>query len=752
MFKTKLLHHYPSTFSRFCPKTGLPLSYGYANPFTIEMEELVEKSFAHILKQVQIPHIEPQTKKLSTSNIFSKIDTIATNTSPDCKVYVYGGVVRSILSFIYWHLMNEHQKNPGNLQTKQILENFLRKNETYDFQFVLGLGSDLDILIDEQGSLNKIDSVSAEVAEFLDRYQNLLPLEMRTLFSLYGDVKNYDIQVPRSARQGGSPIDWLSFPITERSGNSFREPQTHPGIIKNFLQGRIKIYPVDYSEARADTVSRVIRTILDLPFLEPDLKSSALICQEIKKLPKDPQSKIPNTFKKGVRNARFYQGYPHPVNRFTKHTTDALALALKQHSLQYRTDNDMPLLPEVLESQNILERPIDFDPGNLRKDHLLTSLDEFNLQYTDCGHLYHGTKNPLNLLSMFRGTFFVSNTTQGNAAHGRGFYASKSQDVALQYSGGSSTNILRFKIFSAPNIRIVNLKSIPRQTLKQWELSASQANLDLHSFLFEKLFIDIIINEFVLIQNKSVIYLPNSISQMQSEWIDASLNKWLYWKSENLSFIRPAARQEIKSVALLLASAKTSIFQIPDLKDKIAKIKEITKYGLSKWELASDSSLLDIILPWFENDLETMFDLIQQNPSYISKITAPLKNKISQDPTQEEKLHHILIKIILDNPKNLEHIPKETSNYQDLALKAVKKSSTALKHVFQNTPNYQTIALTAVQQSGMTLQFVPKETANYEKIALAAVQQNGFSLKYVPLECPQYEIIEKAANHQLGRF
>ncbi|HCU07258.1 MAG TPA: hypothetical protein DIC42_06775, partial [Holosporales bacterium] len=143
---------------------------------------LIDKSIASVLSRLQIPYIDPArpTKADGTPNIqkegfFITLEGMIHAKDPGAKVYISGGVVRSILGYIYKKLYHEHQRalaeavNRADVDMEALVRDTFDRmidgrsrkstnnddalleiyqvDQDVDMLTALGIGSDLDILV-----------------------------------------------------------------------------------------------------------------------------------------------------------------------------------------------------------------------------------------------------------------------------------------------------------------------------------------------------------------------------------------------------------------------------------------------------------------------------------------------------------------------------------------------------------------------------------------------------------------------------
>jgi hypothetical protein len=70
-----------------------------------------------------------------------------------------------------------------------------------------------------------------------------------------GDVKLYKEQMERTTKQGGSTLEWLSFPIGGDAANAhMRMPASHSHIFHQFILGEYDYLPGNSESSEKQTV------------------------------------------------------------------------------------------------------------------------------------------------------------------------------------------------------------------------------------------------------------------------------------------------------------------------------------------------------------------------------------------------------------------------------------------------------------------------------------------------------------------
>lgn len=489
--------------------------------------------FSSILNRLLIPHVDPVNQKLTNEKFIIKLDNFVQERAPGAKVYIGGGVVRSLLGYIYKKIFNAYERGipENNLNTfvlqalDDIIEGKSRKNQSFDKKLdslhALGVNSDFDVYIDFPQNFNgDYTKVKLETQDFINSGESHLGLrnnqgELKKSLILVGDVKDYNKQLGQNEKsaviQGGSTLDWLAFPITPSEQQVFRFPIGHENILNRFFDGQLDyIAPKTKLKDPDKQTIRGLRSLLELYFLSLTPEGSNVMVAELTQLinQKNLSYGAREQISKMLRNSWCGGGH----NRFTR---PRFLVSNPEISERVQTlsdtlgpqPNNIPLVPEFLPIKKIMARKE--DKGTLTQLGYLTSLSTLLDTYTDKGLVYHGTADLKNVLYMIRKNLIVSSDKQGRAAFGQGFYTTKDIDIAKQYSSSQGMPI-PLKINPHPNLRILDLNTQKAQELLK-DISVRFPDKDPNFILSEHYDIDIIVTKetnYLLIQNTDALILP----------------------------------------------------------------------------------------------------------------------------------------------------------------------------------------------------------------------------------------------------
>lgn len=496
-----------------------------------ELTTMIDEAFASIIERVEIPYVA-DNGNITTKGFFRALNIKAKKIDPKARIYISGGVVRSILGLIY-HDLYEAKKQSETESTRSVLESFSQPDKILLSLSVLGIGSDLDLLV-ISNDIETENQLLHDITKFINSAEasaNIRQTKSKFKHSIVpiGDVKLYQKQLDRAVAQGGSDLDWLAFPISKvklpKKGDHEEElyeqkmkmPDSHPDIIHNFIYGFYRYLPPTDPKtplAEDSQTIRGLRPLLEIPFLHLSDTDTGQMRKELAELITKTQQggllsdKAMEQFDKMIRNARF-EGAHNRFHSFTQlrtRTTEIEQMAATLASTLTIAGNKLPVVPEFLRNQKSRE-----DPCKLNEKNLLLSKEDFIRLHTENGTFYHGTPMPENLLRIIRNGLAVSSSTQGAAGMGKGAYMGK-KSVAATYGIP-----IPFSLQDEINPLIVDLgkKEITdSQSFK--ELTAGKLDKDLPEFFSEKCNVDIVIHGHILILNSYVIKFPKDIKDLIS--------------------------------------------------------------------------------------------------------------------------------------------------------------------------------------------------------------------------------------------
>lgn len=456
-------------------------------------------------------------------HLLSKVKSV----DPGARVLLSGGVVRSLLGYIYQKVYNAKLKNPGR-DILDILNSIASgKDEEQLLQLLeafraLGIGSDMDVLVIPgtwPGSLPSSSEHAAQVKKVnsarvhLHIEKNRDPL-VASMFP-YGDVNLYSEQTERAIRNGGSTLDYLAFDLETRK---FQTPEEYRQIVSQFIQGQYDFVPGTKREDSDATIIRAYGPRLEIPFLDFTASGRKQYLKELEELNSRLNSRgslsegAMQQLEKRARNARMGGA----KNRLYE-STDPIDVLMKKIVLKVGTgDKGVYTIPKFIRKDHPVHRKI----AQKLPENLLISMDEFKKDYTENGILYHGTPDVNNLLKMIRNGMVLSVSSeefrQGTAAKGPGAYTTQSFAKASEYVGNAGV-VIPLELKQGVKINIIDWAAVKDKLfIKQLEEYARSQKPKMHVFevLARDYGIDIIIDEFVLIQNSSVLKLPKALKDL----------------------------------------------------------------------------------------------------------------------------------------------------------------------------------------------------------------------------------------------
>ena len=441
--------------------------------------------------------------------------------SPEIEVIPSGGVVRSVIGYLYNEL---YQGELRGTSAEKTLEEIIDDKSPVPGIDVRGVGSDFDLLMKCPESLCKQarEIISRITNSAIDRIEGQRGRDSTTgslrksLFTI-GDIKEYSEQISRSSSQGGSTLDFLAFDISrERFVEPPDEYRGKLGIVDKLISGLFDYIPPASESSIEDPDKQTIRgmrPLLELPFLR--MSDEGQFRRELEDLLKKleagnlPSDKALEQFGKMSRNARFSGAH----NIFFRSSPGSLEESVAEVLEKIRRiDPNIPLIPEFVDHFLLEKRNITREMKEKVPDDLFMSLDEFMEKHTDNGKLYHGTPNVDNALSILRGGFIISggHLNQGGSSEGRGVYSSPHQPTARGYSGANGI-LFDLDIKKDENIRILDWEKVRNHPAMKKIMELANDNKPFE-YLARNFGVDIIVNQYVLIQNGAVIKPPENIS------------------------------------------------------------------------------------------------------------------------------------------------------------------------------------------------------------------------------------------------
>lgn len=551
----------------------------FNNPKSVGQRiNLIEKNLQTLLNRIQLPHIEHNELKsdLFFNHFYSHLQNMLPEAEPgkqqhELRLYISGGVVRTMLAFIYKYVYEQKRLCSDKVSNKDafkagcttefILEKMHKESsDKLTAAFVLGVGSDLDILYtltpNDKNIEEKIEKGAFDFINSAETYFNLRNFNNPIKKSLVpvGDVKEYTKQISRTLEQGGSLLDTLAFeikflerPQQETLKNSYSyaptitakllAPKGYERVLSDLLKG-IYEYIVGNIKPEPKQAIRGTRALLELPFLQ--IKDETQIINELIEILKESSidHKAIEQIEKMVRNS-YYHGANNRAYRSSKDSAIGLVLQIAQK----HSEDKQCLLPEFAQPVS-KTRKID---ENLISGKLLpyiVSNENFKQQHTNNGVVLHGT-SIVNALSILRNGFVMSNDRQGRALFGPGIYTTPDENEAKSYGEFIIPLSIKKRIG-----RILNWAQMKPSLQSIFKDEAIQRKFsDVFEMLKIDFGVDVIINTHIIILNPAVLKYPKdlrvylqALTRIKPNFADADDDIDRFWiqlaRYSNLLFLR----------------------------------------------------------------------------------------------------------------------------------------------------------------------------------------------------------------------
>ncbi len=472
----------------------------------------LEPAMTSLLSRIQLT-VDSGGGKLESIAYFPYIQKRAQEICPGVRVYASGGVVRSLVGYLYEQVFNAVKAGQS---PERWLKSFAAGTKPIPAVEVRGVGSDLDILVDgECADVARVLQVIQDITNSAEKAVSPARGHSQTKsFFTFADAKNYTEQIERSTAQGGSEVDFLAFD-TERG--RFVEPPGHSGIVHRLTEGVYRYLAPASKNVIEDPdkqTVRGLRPLLELPFLK--LEDDRQFRSELTTLAKKMKSgqrlsfKAYEQFHKMVRNSR-RSGANNRFYRASRGSIDEIVASMIGY---LNDDKSRPLLPEFADR---------FDLGRATDKTLPTRfflpMQTFTAKYTAGGVLYHGTANPENGFAILRQGLLISDRKQGYAVYGRGVYTSKDEAVAREYAGREGL-LFSLRVQQDPKLKVLDWPAVENSSeIARIRKEAEQLGRDLFELLARDYGVDIIVNEHVLIQNLNAVELPKPrLGEIAKTW------------------------------------------------------------------------------------------------------------------------------------------------------------------------------------------------------------------------------------------
>lgn len=630
--------------------------------------------------------------------------------------------------------------------------------------FVLGVGSDLDILYELKGDYpnaveikQNIESVGMTFINSAQKhFKHKLSKESSVLTNSVvpvADIKDYQEQIPSVLKQGGSMLDTLAFKITINTGvtnkdNEIREPMLNTSIVpvmKTFIQGFYDY--IANSNASSKQTIRGLRALLEIPFLQLSPQGKEVIIQELNKINDNGSLSFGANAQiaKMIRNANFSGAN----NRAYRESSDQpLSIFLNMiNKLTPSVDTKIKkAFPKFLESFH--NRTVSAEYTALDESQLI-GVDDFVRNYTNNGELYHGTYSE-NILPILRAGFFISDREQGTSYCGSGLYTTGKIDVAKTYAAKNG-KVLKFHINQSMPLRIVDLRKLDSHVCQNLQNEANESGQELNELLRTRYKVDIIINDHVLIQNIDAIIRSKNLS-LFIDSISAEMQRLTTELEPGLLIKYKELREFSKILDCDTRSMPSEHRLIVDfITNKQNEIKNATHHSSGYNLIYNVSRLLDYFYRESIDDL----DLSLTRPPFIDELTERLLKigalSFAKIPPLFRDNQNIIRILIEKNGMNLKDASERIRADETIVLSAVQRDGLALEFAGEKLKKNERIVMIAVQNDGMALQFADESLKDNEAIVMAAVQNNPLSLRFAGPSVKNNIKIVMAAIQKDGR-
>lgn len=128
----------PAIQKRFC--FSLSQNIVFPNPFYHSPKKSIEKTFANLLKKIDILYLDPKTNECKNSGFFEEIENIVKSQDLNAKTYLSGGSIRSLFSFLYEEILyavKYKKESPEEILQKMESNTFTFKNSPYALRMPL---------------------------------------------------------------------------------------------------------------------------------------------------------------------------------------------------------------------------------------------------------------------------------------------------------------------------------------------------------------------------------------------------------------------------------------------------------------------------------------------------------------------------------------------------------------------------------------------------------------------------------------
>lgn len=511
-------------------------------------EKLTGRALQSVFRRMTVkivPHGESKARPIRyfeyiQSQVASRLREAGVTNSDNIQLMPSGGVIRSARNYLYKR-MHEGLIGEPPQSTEETLDQIINETEDLPATDVRGTKSDLDVLVRTK------DGKPIERFDIIEKCIGGITFSSK---KKYGrgrkrdsvseavferpDVQDYELQITRSVRQGGSTVDLLAFDIEDAK---FISPKTHPTISADIVRGIFDYLPPEIGSKRDDpmtTTTRIIRTYFDTPWLRlrlPLLPNDEQIRKELQSVIDDIKSgkitagnpdfeKTIKQFRKATRNSLHCAGR-NRLFRAKAGSIEALLMEFARTAQRLLPAGEEPLIPEFTDFRPISKQA----RSPLAKDlppELLLTVDDFLAKHTGTnsrgqkGLLYHGTPSIDGAFAILKQGLLLSKTGQGTAAYGRGAYSTPSFRVASGYAhrGDQGGVVLALQVRSDLPLVILDwdkAETENRAFVSKVNDEARTRGVEPFEILSRDYGVDIVIHHHVLIQNAQAVHFPEGL-------------------------------------------------------------------------------------------------------------------------------------------------------------------------------------------------------------------------------------------------
>ncbi len=502
--------------------------------------------------------------------------------------------------------------------TKAMMEQRVRRDGLDDEQlvapFVLGVGSDIDVFYSVISEGQKVSDSQKKAAErvafklkdYINSVEDTAGLRnnkdmMKGSILPAADVKDYEHQLNRVLKQGGSMLDALALTINPKGTSDEDErivhvegqdPQKAPlnirnmhlvsmkkapmelkfakgqdEVIQDFLQGFYEyVSPKQGQSSSQKQAIRGLRPLIEIPFL--NLKDDTLLMEEleamliaIEKTHQIDDDAVAQ-YAKMIRNANFGGGANRAYRERGTPMAKGLEIARLLLKLGVQDENSNRLnhlLPRFLQTTPEVQVDESLLEGKHYKEikELLMNEQDYLSNYTDEGQVYHGT-SVAGGMNILRGGFITSTEESGAAIYGPGTYVAKDYQEASTYAGAQGI-VLPVQVKVSSETKIIHYNDLLnlgcyRQLVEEAKPFQDKNLTEVESVVFllrdkRKYGVDIIVNDegHSILQNANALDMSMDLNVI-ADWFESqALNHFEKFRSDENALHEASLWKSVKT-------------------------------------------------------------------------------------------------------------------------------------------------------------------------------------------------------------